>query len=102
MARHAAESVSYTSDEGRLVRVVGGEATEAGVGPVSLGPDGITCGDFNIPLDNIAELDIHSKNVLVFTADKAYYELSPSGNGYKYFQLYRHYAKAAQEAVSAR
>ena len=101
VAHHAAEGVSYTSAEGTLVRVAGGVTTEAGRGPVSFGPDGISCGDFNIPLDKISELDIHSKNVLVFTADKAYYELSPSGNGYKYFLLYRHYVKAAQEAVCA-
>ena len=101
-ARRAQAGESYTSGEGSLVRVAGGVTTEVGSGPVALGPGGITCGDAHVPLEEIAELDIHSKNVLVFTAGKAYYELTPKGNGYKYFLLYRHYAKAAQETATVR
>lgn len=100
--RDAEAGVSYTSDNGTLVRVAGGVASEIGRGLIRLGPDGITCGDANVPLEQIAELDIHSKNAIVFTADKAYYELSPDGNGYKYFLLYRHYAKAVREAATVR
>lgn len=100
--RDAEDGKSYTTENATLVRVMGGVTEEIGKGALRIGPDGICCGQAQIPLADISELDIHSKNVIVFTAGKAYYELSPEGNGYKYFLLHRHYSKAMQEAVSVR
>ena len=92
---------AYTSPSGNLISVSNSIATPVAQGPVSLSSETLTCGDTVISMSEISNLDIHGKNVIVFTAGKTYYELAPSGNGFKFFTLYQQCAKAAQqEAVT--
>ena len=92
-AEDAAEGRCYTSPHGTLITVANSTATPVDEGPVSMNGEAITCGSTSIPMSEISNLDIHGKNVLVFTAGKNYYELKPEGNGFKYLLLYQQYAK---------
>lgn len=92
-AEDAEEGISYTSPHGTLITVANSTATPLSEGPVSMTAEAITCGDVSVPMEEISNLDIHGKNVLVFTAGKTYYELKPEGNGFKYMLLYQQYAK---------
>lgn len=90
---------TYTSPHGKLITVVNSTASPVDQGPVSLSAEALTCGNTVIPMSTISNLDIHGKNVIVFTAGKTYYELAPEGNGLKFMMLYQQYAKAAQGAA---
>lgn len=87
-AQRAAAGLPYTSQEGRLITVANSTAVPVAAGPVTLSPQALSCGDTVIPLTHISTLDIHSKNALVFTAGKTYYELVPSGSALKFMLLY--------------
>lgn len=97
--KDALERRTYTAPHGTLITVANSTTTPVDEGPVSMTAEAITCGTTSIPMDEISNLDIHGKNVLVFTAGKSYYELKPEGNGLKFVMLYQQYAKAAQQAV---
>lgn len=86
----------YTSASGKLISVANSVATDVDEGPVTMTAEAFACGSTSIPMSEISNMDIHGKNVIVFTAGKDYYELKPEGNGYKYVMLYRRYAEAAQ------
>lgn len=92
-AEDAAGGRGYSSPHGTLITVANSIATPLSEGPVSMTAEAITCGDVSVPMEDISNLDIHGKNVLVFTAGKTYYELKPEGNGFKYMLLYQQYAK---------
>lgn len=92
-AEDAVEGRGYSSPHGTLIAVANSTATPLSEGPVSMTAEAITCGDVSVPMEEISNLDIHGKNVLVFTAGKTYYELKPEGNGFKYMLLYQQYAK---------
>lgn len=92
-AEDAAGVRGYSSPHGTLITVANSIATPLSEGPVSMTAEAITCGDVSVPMEDISNLDIHGKNVLVFTAGKTYYELKPEGNGFKYMLLYQQYAK---------
>ena len=98
--RAALEGKAYTDPHGTLITVASSTATPVAEGPVTMTAEAITCGEFSVPVSEISNLDIHGKNVLVFTAGKNYYELKPTGNGLKFMLLYEAAVKAAQEPVS--
>ncbi len=95
------EAEAYHDPGGVLVTVAHSAATPVAEGPVSLSAEGLTCGAFTLPLCEISELDIHGKNVIVFTAGKTYYELKPSGNGLKFLLLYRALTRTAKVPAMA-
>jgi hypothetical protein len=39
-----------------------------------------SCGDFQVPMAEITDLNIHGQKGIVFTANKQYYELRPAEN----------------------
>lgn len=91
-AEDAARGLRYTASGGALTAVAGGAAVPVDQGSVAMDGETLTCGETEIPMDEISDMDIHGKNVLVFTAGKSYYELKPEGNGLKFLMLYREYA----------
>lgn len=93
----AAEGKVYTDPHGALITVANSTAAPVAEGPVSLSAQALTCGEFTVPVSEISNLDIHGKNVIVFTAGKTYYELKPSGNGLKFVLLYQALTQTAKE-----
>lgn len=98
-AEDAAQGLAYTSPCGKLISVANSTAADVAEGPVSMTAETIACGETAIPISEISNLDIHGKNVIVFTAGKTYYELKPEGNGFKYVMLYQQCEKTAQMAA---
>ncbi len=92
---------AYSSPCGKLISVANSTATDVDEGPVSMNAEAITCGNTVIPMSEISNLDIHGKNVIVFTAGKTYYELKPEGNGYKYVLLYQALTQTKPELAMA-
>jgi len=96
------EDTVYRSAHGKLVTVANSVETPVDEGPVTMTARAITCGATEIPLSQISELDIHGKYGLVFTADHIYYELTPTGNAYKYFLLYHSLVRQGSEQAKVR
>ena len=88
---------TYTAASCTLTRVAGHQETYAGQGPLSLSPEGLTCGDLKFPLNEISDLAMHGKRAIVFTVHKDYYELIPSSeaNALKFMLLYKAYQNKA-------
>ena len=93
----AADGGTYTDPHGALITVANSTVTPVTEGPVTLSPEGLTCGELTVPMSEISNLDIHGKNVIVFTAGKTYYELKPAGNGLKFVLLYNALTHTAKE-----
>ena len=90
VAEDAANGVSYTAESCRLIQVSKHTETLVCEGPLSFGKDGFRCGDLSIPLENIADMAMHGRRALVFSAKDVYYELFPSeeANSLKFHLLY--------------
>lgn len=86
---NAAINAEYTSENAILLTVEGHQETVVSEGPVIMTASALRCGDTEIPVDSISEMDIHGNHALVFTSEKTYYELKPTGNAYKFLLLYR-------------
>jgi len=84
----------YTAANGTLYAVQKHDQTLLTQGPISMSTDCLKCGDFEIPLKEINDLNIHGRKGLVFTANRQYYELipDPGCNALK-FHLYFHGCK---------
>ena len=91
----AKTDVVYTASGGRMITVKKHEETLVAEGPITLSSQSLTCGDKNIPLEEISDMSIHGRRGLVFTAQKQYYELVPSkeANALKFLWLYEEYMK---------
>lgn len=100
--RLAAGGGACTDPHGVLITVASSTVTPVTEGAVTLSPEGLTCGEFTVPMSEISNLDIHGKNVIVFTAGKTYYELKPTGNGLKFVLLYNALTQAAAELALTR
>ncbi len=90
----AAQDAAYTAKTAKLVRI-GMDHTEIHVseGTVYMDRKKFVCGETEFLMDDIEELAIHSRNCIVFTVDKKYYELrAPERvNVYKMTLLYNAY-----------
>ncbi len=86
----------YTSETGTLTVIDDHKKTVVAEGPVTMTAQSLICGDFEIPVDGISEMDIHGNHALVFTVGKEYYEFFPSGNTHKFLVLYRTVKESSQ------
>lgn len=91
----ANSDVVYTASDGRMITVKKHEETLVAEGSVTLTSHSFTCGNTEIPLNEISDMSIHGRRGLVFTAQKQYYELVPSkeANALKFLWLYEEYTK---------
>lgn len=94
-----AASCKYTSSNGVLTTIDDHKKTTVAEGPVAMTAHSLVCGETEIPVDSISEMDIHGNHALVFTVGKEYYEFFPSGNANKFLMLYRA-AKAAVQVIA--
>lgn len=93
----ASAHVTYTAPDGVLKTIENHVETVAGQGAVSMDEETLTCGNVQIPMEQIADMDIHGKYALVFSADGTYYELIPdrSVGALKFHMLYQAYKYGA-------
>ncbi len=73
---------------GRLCTVHEGQERAVDEGEIVMTRTALCCGGTQIAVADIAELDIHGKFGVVFTANGKYFELTPQGNAVKYFYFY--------------
>lgn len=85
-----AKQAEYYLDEARLVTIENHKETLVTIGKATIGPEGLTCGEQRFSFDGITEFAMHGKRAIVFTANKKYYELTPTGfkNSLKFFLYY--------------
>ena len=95
---HVAENVVYIAEHATLSTLKQQEDTLVAEGTVAFSKEGLVCGDINIPMDSITDLAMHGRRAVVFTADKAYYEMIPSkgSNSLKFLLYYNEYRKAGK------
>ncbi len=93
----AASNAVYTAASGSLSTLEKHIQTPVANGPLSFGPDGLTCDGVHIPLEDITDMAMHGRRALVFSAGDKYYELTPSAeaNSLKFMLLYRAYGHTA-------
>lgn len=78
VARDAAAGEVYSVEYAALSTIVNHEATQVAAGPLSIGGDVLKCDDYEIPVADIADMGIHGRHALVFSAKGTYYELLPA------------------------
>lgn len=85
--------ITYTSESGILLSIKNHEESKIDEGKISLSKDALVCGNTTIPFSDITEMAMHGKHALVFTAQKKYYELTPTdqSNTLKFLWLYEAY-----------
>lgn len=85
----------YTAGNATLTTLLNHEETLAAQGPVTMTRESLRCGDFEVPLSDITDLNIHGQKAIVFTARRQYYELRPAeGFNALKFHLFYHECKA--------
>ncbi|MBE6992640.1 MAG: hypothetical protein E7430_08760 [Ruminococcaceae bacterium] len=82
-------SGKYGSKTGTLAIIESHQENIVAEGPVTMTAQSLICGETEIPVNSISEMDIHGNHAIVFTVGKEYYELKPSGNAYKFLVMYR-------------
>lgn len=98
---NTAAGTAYTSPSAALSVIDKHMETPLTSGPLTLSPAGLSCGTFSVPLEEISDLAMFGQKNLVFTANKTYYQLTPSegSNCLKfllYYQSCKHTAKIAR------
>jgi len=89
VAEDIANGTAYTAPGAALSVIEKHQETALPSGPLSLSAEGITCGDFSVPLREISDLAMFGQRNLVFTANKTYYQLTPNqGSNCLKFLLY--------------
>ncbi len=93
------EDVVYTALDGNLVTVVKSVESQVAQGAISLSREMLSCGEYQIPVQDIMDMEMHGKRALVFSTKDAYYELKPSeeASAYKFYLLYRAYKNSATQ-----
>lgn len=87
----------YTAGEATLTILRNHEETLAAQGSVTMTAEYLRCGDLQIPLADISDLNIHGQKAVVFTAKRTYYELRPAeGFNALKFHLFYHCWKEKQ------
>lgn len=90
VAAHVAAGETYRACAGELYTVQAHAREAAADGPVAMGPDGLRCGDFAVPLESVTDLAMHGQKTIVFTACGKYYELilPPQHNVLRFWLYY--------------
>jgi len=91
----------YTAENATLTMLQNHVEAMVSQGSVTMTREGLRCGDFEVALSDITDLNIHGQKAIVFTAHRKYYELRP-GEGFNAlkFHLFYHSCKA-RNAVTA-
>lgn len=98
IADDVANGAAYRAVSATLATVNKHEETPLTEGPVTMSPAGFACGDVCIPLEDIAELAMHGRYAIVFSAKKTYYELIvQDSNALKFFLYYNAWKQAQDE-----
>ena len=97
VCKAAETDVVYSSDHAVLSVIENHMPTQVAEGTLSMSRDGLRCGDRCIRLEDISDLAMHGQHGIVFSAEKAYFELRPdkTGNALKYQLLYDVLKKSA-------
>ena len=87
------DQVVYTAPDGILKSIDNHVETMVSQGTVSMDGDRLACGEVQIPLADITDMDMHGKNALVFSVKSTYYELIPdrSAGALKFHMMYQCY-----------
>ena len=87
----------YTAQNATLTGLQNHEETLLAQGPVTMTRESLCCGDFQVSMRDISDLNIHGQKAIVFTADRKYYELRPAeGFNALKFHLFYHSWKENQ------
>ncbi len=89
--REAAEKdVVYTTEHAVLTAIENHLPIPVAEGALSISREGIRCGEKLIRTEDITDLTMHGQHGIVFSAEKAYYELRPdkTSNALKYQLMY--------------
>ena len=87
-------SIPYTAPDATLTTLRNHEEALEAQGEVTMTAAFLRCGDFQVALEEIADLNIHGQKAIVFTANRTYYELRPAeGFNALKFHLYYHSCK---------
>ena len=90
----AESGAAYTARTADLILIGQNHSeTQVAQGPVYMDREKLVCGDAEFLMEDIEELAIHSRNCIVFTVDKKYYEMrAPERvNVFKLTHLYNAY-----------
>lgn len=95
----AEKGTIYTAPEGDLVTILKSVETQVAQGKVELSGEMLSCGDYQIPVQDILDMEMHGKRALVFSTKDAYYELKPSEkvSAYKFYRLFKAYKLKAEK-----
>ena len=87
----------YTAQDATLTTLYNHQETLIAQGSATMTAEFLRCGDFQVALKDINDLNIHGQKAIVFTAQRAYYELRPAAgyNALK-FHLFYHCWKKQQ------
>ena len=89
--------IPYTAPNATLTTLRNHEETLEAQGEATMTASFLRCGDFQVALEEIADLNIHGQKAIVFTAQRTYYELRPAeGCNALKFHLFYHSWKEAQ------
>ena len=89
IAADVAQGKPYAARCGLLRTVENHESRDLDQGGITMSPEFLRCGNFQVEMDRVTELAMHGQRNLVFTADGKYYEIkvAEGGNALK-FHLY--------------
>ena len=88
----AADRTVYTIPDGALSTVENHVEQAVDRGTVTLSGETLRCGETEIPLEDILDMQIHGRHALVFSTRSRYYELlAPACNVLKFMLLYGAY-----------
>lgn len=87
----ANNAIAYTVKNAALSIIDKQNETLVAEGELSMTPERIKCGEVELPMADIVNMDIHGKHELVFDVDKVYYELVPdrTQNALKFLLYFR-------------
>lgn len=99
--RDIENGTAYTAADATLTSVQNHEDTPVAQGSVTMTRDFLRCGDFQVALRDITDLNIHGQKAIVFTAQRTYYELRPAqGFNALKFHLFYHACKNHQSVTA--
>ncbi|MBQ4039734.1 MAG: hypothetical protein IJC91_01250 [Oscillospiraceae bacterium] len=98
IAKHA-ETVTYTSPAGTLIKVEKHEETPLYTSAVTMTAEKLTCGDYEFNVADLMDLAMHGRHALVFSTNDGYYEIivENGGNALKYQLLFNALKKSVAE-----
>lgn len=96
----AADRTVYTIPDGALSTVENHVEQAVDRGTVTLSGETLRCGETEIPLEDILDMQIHGRHALVFSTRSRYYELlAPACNVLKFMLLYGAYRQRVKTEI---